>query len=289
MVPEIQEHGAGGLPVEPQMVSIPAGEFTMGIDEAQIDHLALAFDEARTWRDKGFFAREQPPHRVTLDAYLIGRYPVTVGQYRAFVAAGGYHHRRFWTETGWTWREAVGRIQPAYWEDETWSGDGRLPVVGTSWYEAHAYCRWLGAETGRDYRLPSEAEWEKAARGATAGHGGNRLWPWGKDFEAALCNTRAGGRGRTVPVGHFSPAGDSPYGCAEMVGNVSEWTATRFVPYPYDVGDGRDDPAGGGERVTRGGSWHSPVLRARTVSRGMNDPFFSDNDLGFRLACTLDP
>jgi formylglycine-generating enzyme required for sulfatase activity len=288
MVSEVQESGIKGLPVEPEMVSIPAGPFSMGIDKEQIDRLARAFDEARAWRDKGFFAREQPSHRVTLDAYLIGRYPVTVGRYQAFVGAGGYYYRRFWTEAGWAWLEAVGRIQPTCWDDERWTGDERLPVVGTNWYEAHAYCRWLGDVTGRGYRLPSEAEWEKAARGAATGQGGGRLWPWGNDFKAALCNTRAGGRVRTVAVGTFSPAGDSPYGCAEMVGNVSEWTATRFVPYPYDAGDGRDDPAGDRERVTRGGSWHSPVLRARTVSRGMNDPFFSDDDLGFRLACTID-
>ncbi len=99
---------------------------------------------------------------------------------------------------------------------------------------------------------------------------------------------RASGLGRTAPVGWFSPAGDSPYGCAEMVGTVSEWTLTRFTPYPYQAGDGRDDPQGDVERVIRGGSWHSPVLRARTSSRGMNDPFFADNDLGLRCASNVD-
>jgi formylglycine-generating enzyme required for sulfatase activity len=260
----------------------------MGIDDAQIDHLARALEEARTWRDKGFFAREQPPYRVDLDAYFIGRYPVTVGQYRAFVGAGGYHSPDFWTKAGWAWRRAEGRTRPAYWADEAWTGDERLPVVGTSWYEACAYCRWLAAETGRGYRLPSEAEWEKAARGDVETPGSGGLWPWGDQFEASLCNTRAAGLGRTAQVGHSSPAGDSPFGCAEMVGNVSEWTASRFLPYPYDPGDGRNDPTGDAERVTRGGSWHSPVLRARTVSRGMNDPYFADDDLGFRCACNPD-
>ncbi len=265
------------------MVLIPAGPFTMGTGQAEIDRLAGEFELARAWAEKGRFGREQPQHVVTLPAYWIGRHAVTVGQYRGFVEAGGYRQRRYWTEAGWAWREATGRSQPDYWDQVTWRGDERLPVVGVSWYESAAYCRWLGVETGRGFRLPSEAEWEKAARGED-----RRIFPWGDRFDAARCNVRATGLERTVPVGHLSPAGDSPHGCAEMVGNVSEWTLTRYAPYPYDAGDGRDDPAGEAERVTRGGSWHSPVLRARTASRGMNDPYFADNDLGFRCACSVD-
>ena len=84
-------------------------------------------------------------------------------------------------------------------------------------------------------------------------------------------------------MGSYSPRGDSPFGCCEMVGNVSEWTASKFYPYPYNERDGREDMEGSEERVTRGGSWHSPDFRARVNSRGMNDPFFRDNDLGFRI------
>jgi formylglycine-generating enzyme required for sulfatase activity len=269
----------GSLSFEPEMVRIPAGTFWMGTSEAQIQWLASEYDLARKWVEKGYFEREQPQHRLTLDDYWIGRYPVTVGQYRAFVEADGYGDQRIWTAAGWPWQD--GRLHPDYWDEEAWTGDERLPVVGVSWYEAYAYCRWLSEETGRGYRLPTEAEWEKAARGTD-----ERLWPWGSRFHAALCNTRASGLGWAVPVGRYSPAGDSPYGCAEMVGNVSEWVATRFDVYPAESGDGREDPAGASERVTRGGSWHSPVLRARTVSRGMNDLFFADNDLGFRCACS---
>ncbi len=266
-----------------EMVLIPAGPFTMGTGLAEIERLAAEFEMARAWAEKGRFGRERPQHVVMLPAYWIGRHAVTVGQYQAFVEAGGYHQRRHWTEAGWAWREATGRSQPDHWDDDTWTGDERLPVVGVSWYEGAAYCRWLSVETGRGLRLPSEAEWEKAARGED-----RRIFPWGDHFEVTRCNVRAGGLEQTVPVGHFSPAGDSPYGCAEMVGNVSEWTLTRYAPYPYDAGDGRDDPAGEAERVTRGGSWHSPMLRARTASRGMNDPHFTDNDLGFRYACSMD-
>jgi formylglycine-generating enzyme required for sulfatase activity len=265
------------------MVLVPAGPFTMGTGAAEIKRLAGEFELAKEWAEKGYFGREQPQHTVALPAFWIGRYAVTVAQFRAFVEANGYHERRLWTASGWAWREAAGRDQPDYWLDDTWTGDGQLPVVGVSWYEAVAYCRWLGKMAGRAFRLPTEAEWEKAARGRDA-----RTFPWGDRCDAARCNVRASGLDRTVPVGRLSPAGDSPYGCAQMVGNVSEWTSTWYRSYPYEADDGRDDPAGEVERVTRGGSWHSPVLRARNSSRGMNDPDFTDNDLGFRCACSVD-
>jgi formylglycine-generating enzyme required for sulfatase activity len=266
---------------EPEMVHVPAGSFLMGISEWQIDLLAQSIDLAKKWREKGYFGREQPQHTVTLPDYTIGKYPVTVGEFRAFIEAGGYQQRRYWTEAGWEWRETNGIVQPHLWGETKWSGENLLPLVGVSWYEAYAYCRWLSEATGRDYRLPTEAEWEKAARGTDG-----RLYPWGDAFDAARCNTRASGLQRTLPVGRYSPAGDSPYGCADVVGNVSEWTMSRYRPYPYNADDGRDNPAGTAECATRSGSWFSPVLRARTVSRGMNDPFFRDDDLGFRCACS---
>jgi formylglycine-generating enzyme required for sulfatase activity len=268
--------------IEPEMVHVPAGPFLMGTSDEQIDWLARHLDVAKTWRDKGYFCREQPLHCVTLPDYCIGKYPVTMGEYRAFVEACGYLHPPYWTAAGWAWREAYGKTEPDQWQGGNWMGDDRLPVVGVSWYEAAAYCRWLSEATGRDYRLPTEAEWEKAARGTDG-----RLYPWGDAFDASRCNTRASGLDRTTPVGAYSPAGDSPSGCADIAGNVSEWMVSLFRPYPYDAADGRDEamgrqPVGDGERVLRGGSWHSPVLRARTVSRGMNDPTFTDRDVGFR-------
>jgi formylglycine-generating enzyme required for sulfatase activity len=263
------------------MVRVPTGAFRMGIGEEQIDWLAERYDLAREWKEKGYFRREQPEHTVHLSEYSVGRFPVTVGQYRAFVLAGGYQQRSYWTGTGWAWRRAHDRAQPDLWEEKRWTAEDRLPVVGTSWYEAHAFCRWLAEATGRGYRLPTEAEWEKAARGT-----GGSLFPWGDAFDAGHCNARPAGIGQTTPVGQYSPA-NSPYGCADMAGNVSEWTASEFKSYPYSATDGRDDPEGESERVTRGGSWHSPILRVRTVSRGMNDPFFTDNDLGFRCARSM--
>ena len=249
----------------------------MGIGDQQIDQLARVDDSAKKWVEKGYFRREQPQHTVTLVSYYIGKYPVMVGEYREFLVAGGYQIARYWTEAGWAWRELTGRVEPTFWGEEKWSGDDRLPVVGVSWYEARAYCAWLGEETGRRYRLPTEAEWEKAARGTDG-----RLYPWGDEFEAWRCNTRASGLSRTVAVGQHSPAGESPYGCVEMGGNASEWTLSEYRKYPYDGDDGRNEEEGEGERVIRGGAWYKPALRSRTVARGMNDPFFSDDDVGFR-------
>ena len=262
---------------EPVMMYIPAGPFLMGISDRQIDELARVNDLAKKWKKKGYFRREQPQHTVTLASYYMSKYPVTVGEYRVFVEAEGYQTSRYWTKAGWAWRETTGRVEPAFWREEIWVGDDRLPVVGVSWYEARAYCQWLREETGGLYRLPMEAEWEKAARGTDG-----RLYPWGDEFEAWRCNTRASGLKRTVAVGQHSPAGESPYGCAEMGGNASEWTLSEYRQYPYDGDDGRNEEEGEGERVIRGGAWYKTVLRARTVARGMNDPFFSDDDVGFR-------
>lgn len=262
---------------EPVMIHIPAGPFLMGISDQQIDRLVRIDDSAKEWKEKGYFDREQPQHLVTLASYYMTKYPVTVREYRAFVAAGGYQMTRYWTEAGWAWIKSTGRVAPTLWGEEKWSGDDQLPVVGVSWYEARAYCEWLGGETGRRYQLPTEAEWEKAVRGIDG-----RLYPWGNEFEAWRRNTRASGLNRTVPVGQHSPAGESPYRCAEMGGNASEWTLSEYRSYPYVKDDGRNQEEGEGMRVIRGGSWHKPVLRARTVARGVNDPSFSDDDVGFR-------
>lgn len=269
------------LVLEPEMVLIPAGSFVMGTSDLQIDRLADQYQMAVEWRQKGYFSREQPQHNLDLPDYYLGKYPVTVREYRSFVQAGGYHNIFYWTELGWKWRQGKSVEQPTLWDDKKWVGDDQFPVVGVSWYEAYAYCCWLSQESGRTYHLPSEAEWEKAARGVDG-----RLFPWGNEFDPARCNTRKKGLERTTTVGQYSPSGDSPYGCVDMSGNVSEWTLSRFAPYPYNQVDKREGAEGECERVTRGGSWFSVILRARTVSRGMNDPFFRDSDLGFRCART---
>jgi len=114
-----------------------------------------------------------------------------------------------------------------------------------------------------------------------------RRYPWGETFDAERANTRASQLHRTTPVERYSPAGDSPYGCADMAGNVSQWTLSEYRPYPYVPDDRRDDPKGEAERVIRGGAWFKPFIRARTAARGMNNPFFRDDDVGLRCACDI--
>jgi formylglycine-generating enzyme required for sulfatase activity len=256
------ERAVSELAEVPETVLVPAGPFLMGSTEDN----ELATD------------REHPQHQVKLDAFLIGRYPVTNAQYARFIEGGGYENQAYWTEAGWAWREEEGSTQPRYWGDPKWN-QPNYPVVGVSWYEVLAYCRWLSEVTGQEFRLPTEAEWEKAARGE---HG--REWPWGNEFDPQKANTSEGGHGRTTPVGQYSPGGDSPYGASDMAGNVFEWCSTLKRDYPYQPDDGREDPESEGSRVLRGGSWFSSQGYARCADRHRYYPDPRGYGLGFRVA-----
>ena len=158
------------------------------------------------------------------------------------------------------------------------------PVVNVSWRAAMAFCAWLNQTCaaqlpqGYVFRLPTEVEWEKAARGEFGAE-----WPWGNDFDPAKCNTYEGKKGGTTPVGAHSPQGDSPYGCANMVGNVWEWTHSLYQPYPYKADDGRENPKSEAARVLRGGSFSDDPGLARCACRDGDDPLSWYLDLGFRV------
>jgi len=231
-------------PFEPEMVLIPAGEFLMGSDPS-IDKYA---------RDS-----EQPQHTLYLPDYHLAKPPVTNAQYAAFVQATGHEQPRHWK----------GGKPPRDKEDH--------PLVYVSWHDAVAYCRWLAEVTGKSYGLPSEAEWEKGARGSDG-----RLWPWGNQWDAERCNTWVGGKGDTTPVGAY-PEGASPYGLLDMAGNVWEWTRSLYRDYPYDPEDGREDVRAKGDLVLRGGSWYLYRDFARCVERHWYLPLHSYYHLGFRL------
>jgi len=261
------------LPFEPQTVTIPASSFWMGTAEG-----------------KPGSVNEMPQREVSLEAYAIGRYPVTNAEFRRFVADGGYDEREYWTDAGWTQKESEYWTQPRFWGDADWS-DNAQPVVGISWYEALAYCRWLTEKTEKGYRLPTEAEWEKAARGDKDRRG----YPWGDAWDPQRCNNRENGPDHTTPVGQFSPAGDSPFGASDMAGQVWEWCSTRYggtgevaaYGYPYDPRDGREDLEGEDTRVLRGGSWLDGAAACRCSYRFRHAPRYGDYNRGFRVARSI--
>jgi formylglycine-generating enzyme required for sulfatase activity len=211
------------------------------------------------------FDWEQPQHKVDLPEFYIGKYPITNAQYEAFVQSTGRSALKHWAN------------------DQAPSGKANHPVVYVSWRDALAFCEWLSKETGKAVRLPSEAEWEKAARGTDG-----RIYPWGdKSPTDDLCNFSTN-VGDTTPVGTYSPQGDSPYGCVDMAGNVREWTRSLKKSYPYDSTDGREDPDAKGGRVLRGGSWDPVrrIVRCAYRRRGFPDDFFGPY-FGFRVVVSL--
>lgn len=224
------------------VVWIPAGTFLMGSDKT---------------RDPQAYDDELPQHEVTLPNYWIAKTPVTVAQFRDFAA----EHR--WADQG------------------SLQGPGDHPMVDVTWNDALAYCRWLKGKTGLPMTLPSEAEWEKAAR-STAG----RIYPWGDEPpDKTRCNFD-GNEGRTTPVGQYSPQGDSPYGCVDMAGNVREWTRSHWgKDYPYRADDGREDLTAGNDvpRVFRGGTFRDYERRVRCACRRYNPPNYRHRNVGFRV------
>jgi formylglycine-generating enzyme required for sulfatase activity len=210
---ETLEHPRDGSP----MVLVPAGPFLMGLPD----------------RDLLAEEHEKPQRTVELSAFWIDVYPVTNARFGLFLAAGGYDDPAWWHPDGWAWRQKGRRRirQPAMWGQGGWDGPDQ-PVAGVSWYEADAYARWAGR------RLPTDAEWEKAARGTDG-----RRYPWGDDWPIAALANFGLQVGRTTPVGLYA-AGVSPYGCHDMAGNVNNWTSDWYWPafgrYGLETGQLRD-------------------------------------------------
>ncbi len=202
---------------------------------------------------------ERPPHPVSVAAFEIDKFEVTNEQFEKFVAETGYV----------TEAENAGDTSWRYYAKDK----ANHPVVKVSWNDAQAFCEWA------EKRLPTEAEWEKAARGADS-----LTYPWGNDWDVNKANTKdAGYRGTTI-VGSF-PAGGSPYGVMDMAGNVAEWTSDWFQPYPgYPGGDGEAQYFGEKYRVIRGGGWFSGQELVRTTERSASSVELANDDVGFRCA-----
>ncbi len=251
--------------IEPKLIRIPVGDFLMG---------------SHRRKDPDATEAELPQHRLRLNEYWIGRFPVTNEEYRYFLLDNpSVKHPAHWAGA---------------WDRSEYSvGESLHPVSNVTWHDALAYCRWLSDLTGCTYNLPSEAEWEKAARGTDG-----RLYPWGNKWKDGRFNfTEIGvsGKPRTTPVGVFSPRGDSPYGCVDMAGNVWEWTrslwgsADFYTPdyrYPYNPADGRENMTAPDTvyRVLRGGSFNDLFVLARCAFRWRRFPHKTLFNIGFRVA-----
>jgi iron(II)-dependent oxidoreductase len=257
----------------PADVLVPGGPFAMGsADVASLDN-------------------ERPLHDVDLPAFRIDAAPVTNGQYREFVEEGGYDDPGWWDERGWSWRKEADLVAPQFWQRHgtEWSvlrfgTVGPLaddePVQHVCWYEADAYARWAGR------RLPTEAEWEKAAVFDPA-TGASRPWPWGDaPATAARANLGQGHLG-PAPVGAY-PEGVSAVGCHQLVGDVWEWTASDFLAYPgfawFPYAEYSDVFYGGDYKVLRGGSWATHPTVGRTTFRNWDLPIRRQIFAGFRTA-----
>jgi formylglycine-generating enzyme required for sulfatase activity len=268
-------------PIDFDWVPIPAGKFLMGSDK-QKD--SLAYDD------------ELPQHEVNLSTYRMARYPVTVAQFAQFVKATGYQTTAEKQGSAWGWTGSnYEEIKGADWAhprgpESDVKQKAEHPVTCVSWLDANEFCRWAtsvlrAAGQTVEVRLPTEAEWEKAARGTDG-----RIYPWGNEApDKARCNFNMD-VGDTTPVGSY-PTGKSPYGVLEMAGNVWEWTSSLWgqnlekpdFGYPYDPHDGREDQAAGGRRVVRGGSFVNSRSDVRSAYRSRSGVVYRFNDVGFRV------
>jgi sulfatase modifying factor 1 len=253
---------------------VPAGRFTMG-DAAGDGH-----------------PRERPAHVVELDAFYIGKYEVTNGDWRRFRDDPGYDDPKFWPNG-----HVVPKDQIPYWTQPNNHGGGTpgsdpYPVLGVNWDSATAYCHWLSAKTGKRYRLPTEAEWEKAARGTDT-----RRYPWGDAIDRTLANfvgAQTFDTGRPVGFYDGSRRGDlatksnaSPYGAFDMAGNVMEWTADWYDRDYYATSPAKNPkgPATGAYRVLRGGTFFLEAFDLRVTARTAAWPSLQAHRMiGFRPA-----
>lgn len=267
-----------GAPAEPEEVVVEGGRFVMGTDT-----------------DPWAYDNERPAHVVDLPSFAIDVSSTTNARYLEFVEAGGYGEPRWWSDAGWSWRQTAGLEHPGTWVRHgpgAWVLDrfGHLidlppdePVQHVCWYEADAYARWRGK------RLPTEAEWEKAASWDPA-TGDKRRYPWGNDpAEARRANL---GRARFGPgPATATPDGFSPWACRQMVGDVWEWTSSDFRPYPgfrsFPYPEYSEVFWGSEYKVLRGGSWASHPCAVRTTFRNWDYPIRRQIFAGLRCARDL--
>lgn len=255
-------------------VEIEGGNYMLGAEESS----DFCFDNEK-WQ-----------HPVKLKTFAIARAATSYLQFAEFVENGGYQKKQFWDAEGWGWLQKNQLILPSGWKKDT---DGNwlikqfdqwqamrpfAAVIHINWHEANAWCRWAGR------RLPTEAEWELAASGSAENINKKQIYPWGDEIPTSKHVNMNGRAMRTIDVGAL-PDGDSAYGCRQMLGNVWEWTADTFKPYPGFVADMYQDysqPLFGQTKVLRGGAWTTRSRMIRNTWRNYYGPDRNDVFAGFR-------
>lgn len=231
-----------GISLEPKLAVVPAGWFRMGSEVGQ--------------------ESERPVHRVWIDAFYFAACQVTNADYHGFLQASGLP-------------------MPPMWNDANFNHP-QQPVVAVSWFDAAKYCKWLSAISGRGYRLPREAEWERAARGGLE----DKLFPWGDDPPQSLPNYSQRWKTGPEPVGRSAP---NAFGLHDICQNVHEWCSDWYDPGYYAISVDRNPhgPGTGERRASRGGSWRHHIKVTRCAARSSIPPEFRYADYGFRVACNL--
>ena len=232
---------SGAIEFAPPLVRIPEGWFLMGCDSGQDN--------------------EKPEHRVCVYEFLLAACQVTNAEYAPFL-------------------HDTGSQPPPFWSDANLNHP-QQPVVGVSWHEAVHYCEWLSARTGRPFRLPTEAEWERAARAGSD----SRLYPWGDAPPQYVANNAGRWQNGPEAVGQAEPNG---YGLYNMCDNVHEWCSDWYGASYYAVSPDRNPkgPDSGDRRVSRGGAWRHHIKMSRCAARSSIPPKFQYADYGFRVACS---
>ena len=249
---------------EIKLVLVEAGDFTMGSTKKDIEQIRKSFPDF----EPRLLERETPQHKIFLKAFKISKYPITNSEFHEFIQNSKY----------------------PFVLNSNLKNKERHPVVQVSWFDAVEFCKWLTKKTGHQYRLPTEAEWEKAARGTDG-----RIFPWGNKWEPTFCNSENQFK-ETTPVDYFEKNNVSPYGCVDMCGNVFEWTSTTIgntepwpskYTYPYSPNDGRENLKTKTRRVGRGGAYSRNWIYCRNTFRFADLPNDKYPTQGFRIVCEV--
>lgn len=276
--------GSHGYP-DPLMCPIESGSVILGTSSQEAEAV-IVHPWARGWT----FGRETPVSEIYFEEFAISKYPITVAQFEAFLSNGdGYDNEAWWIPAGLEWKRSSGGPVPPQWGQV-----GNLPRTNVSWFEAQAFCKWFSWIRGEIFRLPTEAEWEYAAKANSAG-----WFQWGNEFDIQACNSSASGFGHPVSVGcyegYIRQSSETP---VDICGNIWEWTSTAVTrvdgtdfAYPYSASDGREDDGlvhKASYRVVRGGSYVNPPFLLRIAYRGRDEPIAQVGRTGFRIVKVVD-